>query len=716
MPVLWRMNEAAFDKRRRVCMRVVSAKGVDMRIRGFAVCIALACAFMAPPLCADDVKNDEGQAFADYCVDAVLDSLNGRTWLVTDGFADALMVQRAKAKGIDLVAMPLRMSNASGIADFEKAVKALGNPKLEAAAALGTAPFVLTWLAENPKEAVTNLALMVEPSLAKVAGFTPLPSGLVYTMEKPEGVTADVLKAAAAKYLDLRDSLGERIVTLPEMDVVAAFEKRIRAQAAMCGNNLGVLLYEAQMTNQALNLFSQANSIDTGNISSLLNKASVVRGGVRPELAEKLAEALNALARSSGGSWSLASTSGYVVEPAEFLPAKWYWVASGIAVNDRATLDETLSAIEDEGLRNAVARQLSASFAMQTGGAQPAMMLLAEFPKEGFTWEFMLKTAELQMVFGDKFRAVQMVERAAAAPGADVKTVAFARAGILGRTGKADEAVKVLMDVKTPENEREVLMRVASIYGDAQNTAKLAETVQALASLKDAPSWIGLLSQSLQAQLGGSVAKAKKFSDEAVATGGDADFVCRHALMMDMMTSDKATAEKHADALLAISRFDAFANYVKATMLSERKQYPEAEQHFQISISQNPAWFVMNDYAAMVIETGRFEMAEMLARNALASGGERFAAVWDTLGAALLGLKRDPEALQAIKTAVEKDGGDDPRIQLRYAECSLNSGDAEAAKASLIRIDKRAGELSVDERERLGRLRKELDGKDGKGK
>lgn len=682
-----------------------------MRIRESAVCLALACAFISPARCADDLKNAAGEAFADYCVDAVIDGLQGRTWLVTDGFADERMVQRAKAKGIDLVAMPLRMGSASANEAFEKAVKRLGNPKLEAAASLGTAPFVLTWLSENPKEARANLALLVEPSLAKVAGFTPLPSGLVYTVEKPEDVTADVLKAATARYLELRDSLGETIITLPKADVAGASEKHIRAQAAMSGNNLGVLLYEAQMTNQALNLFSQANSIDKRNISSLLNKASVVRGGARPELAEKLAEELNAVARADGASWSLASTSGYVVKPVDFLPAKWYWVASGIAVDDRAKLNETLSAIEDEGLRNAVARQLSASFAMQTCGAQPAMMLLAEFPKEGFTWAYMLKIAELQMVLGDKTRAFEMVGRAEAVPGADVKALAFVKAGILGKTGKAEAAVKVLMDVKTPENERDVLMRVASIHGNAQNTAKLAETVKALVSLKDAPTWLRLLSQSLEAQLGGDVTKAKKLSDEALVAGADTDFAFRHALMMDMMVSDKVAAEKHADAVLAANQFDPFANYVKATLLAGRKKYQEAEQHFQISISQNPAWFVMNDYAAMVIETERFDMAEVLARNALASGGERYAAVWDTLGAALLGLKRDKEALEALKTAIGKEGGDDPRIQLRYAECSLNMGDAAAAKASLISIDKRAGELSVQERERLGALRRELERK-----
>lgn len=113
----------------------------------------------------------------------------------------------------------------------------------------------------------------------------------------------------------------------------------------------------------------------------------------------------------------------------------------------------------------------------------------------------------------------------------------------------------------------------------------------------------------------------------------------------------------------------------------------------------------MNDYAAMAIETQRFEMAEMLAKNALSSGGDRYAAVWDTLGTALLKLNRELEALAAFKSAIEKEGGDDPRIQLNFGELCLKQGDKATATLALGVIDKRKEELSVDERERLGRLR-----------
>ena len=70
-----------------------------------------------------------------------------------------------------------------------------------------------------------------------------------------------------------------------------------------------------------------------------------------------------------------------------------------------------------------------------------------------------------------------------------------------------------------------------------------------------------------------------------------------------------------------------------------------------------------------------------------------------------------PEALEAFKTAIAKEGGDDPRIQLHYAEAAWEAGDAAAARRSLENVDKNLEPLSIAERERLGRLRQAVEPK-----
>ncbi len=676
-----------------------------MKISHFVLFSVLACSLRLGAFGSEATVDAERNSFTDFCNDAILDSLNGRTWLLTDGFADGLLASRAKAKGIALVLMPMRQASDAALETFEQAVKTLGSPKLEAAAALGTAPFLLTWMQENPEGASAKLALMVDPSLAKAVGLEAVPNGLVYQVMKSADVNTAAVLRATAQYRKVRDSLGEEISTLPDDKTTLAHANRIRALAAACGNNLGCLLYGVDQKDVALEIFSLAHSIDKSNMSSLLNKASLVKEGFKPELAEKLGEEMNDMARRGEGSWSLASTFGYVLKPEEFIPAKWYWAASGIALNNRTDLEAFLAAIEDETLRHAIAQQLASSFAMQIGGAQPAMGLLNEFPEEGFTGQFMLKIAQLQLVLGDRLRAVRMVERAGDASGADLAEVAEVKAHVYSKVGRIEDAIQVLMAVKTPENSGRILNQVASIHSESGNLKNLEQTLKELGALNDAPAWITQLLKAVQAQTAGDVVGAQKLAGEAVVAGADTDFAYRTALMLDMMASDKLSAAAHADSLLKLNPMDAFANYVKATLLVESKQYPLAERHFQISLAQNASWYVMNDYAAMAIETQRFEMAEMLARNALANGGDRYAAVWDTLGTALLKLNREPEALAIFKSAIEKEGGDDPRIQLNFGELCLKQGDKAMATQALGIIDKRKEELSVDERERLGRLR-----------
>ena len=654
--------------------------------------------------------DSDAEQLISFYTDSVLNSLEGRKWILCDGFSGEQLAERAKSRGYDgLVVMPGRQTTELELETFEASVQSLGSQKLEAAAMLGSVPFALAWMEERPDAAATNLALAAWPSLSAFAGFEAVPSGLIYLLEKPQGVGSNQLQKALVKYLRERDAVGEMVSVTPNGVLVDALKKRISSQTAMSGNNLGVLLYNAGMTNDALNVFMQASAIDKDNLSALLNKATVVREGVRPELMERFAGELNQLARAGGGSWTLAATAGYVLKPEYFLEAGWIWTFSGICATDTNSFSRAIGAVEDERMRAAIKQQMPLSRIMQTAGSQAQMMLLAEFPKDGLTWEYLMKIAETHLMMGDALRAERAVKKAAAMPDADAVLVAFMRSDVLRRTGKYNEAVEAVLAVKNVENAENVLRKCASIYSHIGDNAKLLEVVKELGAMDGASEWIGLSTKSLESLIANDVPMAKKFSDQAIKAGADADFVFRSALLLDMMTNDTVAAGEHADMALSANALDFFANYVKATILVGRKDYKNAERHFQISMSQNPAWFVANDYAAMVVEIGNFQLAENLANAALASGGDAQPAVWDTLAAALAGLGKKGDALEALKKAVALPGGDDPRVQLRYAELSLENGDKEAAAKAIGVIYKNLETLSISERERLGVVRKAIE-------
>lgn len=668
--------------------------------------VAIAVAVQSP----GGPPDADSEQMAYFYSDSILDSLEGRKWVLGDGFLGEQLAARAESRGLaGLVVTPGRQATEAELDAFETSVQKLGSPKLEAAAMLGSVPFALSWMKEKPDVAATNLALAAWPPLAAFGGFEAVPSGLLYLLRKPEEVNSNLLEKVLGKYLQERDAVGEMVAVVPGGDDVDALKKRISAQTAMSGNNLGVLLYNAAMTNEALNVFIQASAIDKDNLSALLNKATLVREGARPELMERFAGELNALGRAGGGSWTLAANAGYVLKPEYFLEAGWTWTFSGIGAADTNGYARAMGAVKDEGMRMAIMQQMPLSVGMQTAGSQAPMMLLSEFPHEGLTWEYLLKIAEMHMMMGDVVRAGRAVKKAGTMPDADAKLVAFARADILRRTGRHLEAVEAVLGAKTEENAAEVLRECASIYSDMGDNAKLLQVVKELGAMEGAPEWIGLSAKSLEALVANDAATAKKFSDKAVKAGADAGFAFRSALLLDMMTGDTIAAGEHADTALRMSALDFFANYVKATLLVGKKQHQAAERHFQISLSQNPAWFVANDYAAMVVEMGSFQLAENLARAALASGGDTQPAVWDTLAAALAGLGKKAEALEALEKAVALPGGEDPRVQLRYAELSLENGDKEAAAKAVGVVDKNLEMLSISERERLGEVRKALE-------
>ncbi|NLB69770.1 MAG: hypothetical protein GX804_08850, partial [Lentisphaerae bacterium] len=630
--------------------------------------------------------------------------------VLSDGFLNEQLADRAKTREQgDIIILPGRFATDAQLDAFEKAVQKLGNAKLEAAASLGSAAFALTWMTEQPDIAQKNLMLFSSPSLARLAGFVPIPASLGYVLEKPENVTSNALDLASAKYLQTRDLVGEMLIITPDGEHINNYKRYIAAQTSMVGNNLGVLLYENGQTSDALEIFIQASAIDRNNMSALMNKATVVREGIRPEMTERFAKELNERIPSIVPNWGLAGNSGYVLKPEYFLEAGWVWAFSGIGATDTGTMARAVATIESEEVRNALARQLPASINIQIGGVQPLLGLLNTYPDEGATWDYYIKIANLLLVSGDAMRAGRAVDKAGTFPDADSKVVALSGADVLRRLGRHNEAAEMLLKAKTDENAADLLKKSALIYAELRDNEKLLDTVRNLSGLDPSNEWLKLMEKSVAAFAAEDIVTAKEFSDKAIEAGADAEFAFHHALWLDLLADDKIKGVEHADAALRLNALNTFANYIKATAFMRAKQYQEAERHFQLSISQNAPWFVVNDYAVLAAETGRFDLAEMLARNAIAAGGGSQASAWDTLGTALAGAGKKKEALEALQKAMTLPGADDPRIQLSFAELSLESGDRESAEKAIPVIDKGVELLSIAERERLGKLRRSLE-------
>ena len=647
---------------------------------------------------------------AEIFYDAVSAGLSGRTWLaIPDGMLENDLIERAKKRGTELVTIPLRGASRESVEKFHAAVKTLGNTRLATAAYMRPEQFLAAWAAEDIKGMTAKLATLAVPATALPASVSSLPNGLVCIVNPSDVTDAAALKSALSRFRAIHGDASELFLfRQPNAPGGARSELFLRRAISVNGNNLGYLLYRAGSKDDAYTAFSLAHSIDPNNISPLLNLASVVREGIKPEQGEKIAAQLTALSRAGVGSWNLAETSGFVLKPEDFAPVKWYWAASGIPNAEYERNAAFTDSVTDPESRNFLLARLSMMAPPKTAAERMKTMLASEIFQSAPDGKFLLVCAHAHLTASDIARAEIALAAAETAGGADPKQLASIKAALLTASGKSDDAIAALEAARTADNAVEILEKIAAANYIANDNEGFQKTISELAALPDAPPWAADMRASVTAANAGDMKTALASAEKAIAADAKQIFIYTYAIDLAWKTGDIPAADRIAPRILAVNPRDHFANYVRATVLSRDKKYADAEKHYIISIAANPAWFVLNDFAAMLTDTGKIEPALAIAAQALKNGGDAFAAVWDTYGTLLLKTGKRAEAKKAFETAVAKPGGDDPRIQLNLAEMALEDGDKATAQKALPLIDKNKDQLSVEERERLGRIRSKL--------
>ena len=651
---------------------------------------------------------------AELVFDSMLGGLDGRSWVFTsDSGIDAELSARAKARGIDLVTIPSRAASREDAEKFIAAAKALGSPRLEAAAHLRPELFVLAWFAERPAEAAAKLAFLMDFHAPAVAGLALAPNGGVYIVCASNELGAARLGKFAAAYRAVREEAGELLPfrSAPEGASPGA-ETFLRRTLSINGNNLGALLYNAGQKEDAFALFQLAHTIDAASFSPVLNMASIAREGVRADQAPKILAQLEAWGKAGAQSWALAQTSGVVLRPEEFFPANWWWAASGFGHADRARLEAAVEKAPDGPVRAALEKVAQSRPHLDELGAQIRAMLEAPDFQAPPSGRFLADCARRHLVAGDTGRAAAAAALAEAAAGAAdpaaPEMLARLKASLLAASGDIAASVTALEDAKTAENAAQILEAIAAARFTAGDSEAFRKAVGELAALTNAPTWAAAFAAAVESDAKGDSAAALASADKALETGSDKILPVTFALNTAFKAGDLARGDRYAAALLALNPRDYLANFTRASAMEQARKLPEAECFYLAAAAANPTWVVLNNLAALMTETGKTEPAMKFAEQSLKAGGDEHAAVWDTYATLLRKAGRRDEAKTAYKNAAEKPGGDDPRIQLNLAEIALEDGDKETARKALPLIDAGKDAFTIEERERLGRIRSQL--------
>jgi tetratricopeptide (TPR) repeat protein len=651
--------------------------------------------------------NGRAARFIDVFARELVDSLDGRTWVVTDGSIDNHIQLAAREMGLNLTLLNL---GKEGNESYMRYVSNLfgDTARLKNAAQVGLLSLLQEWMASDPAIA-QKLALMVFPDLWLGAELSAVPVNAVF-------LGAPALAGLDVTAMDSRhDRFCNRLLPLltgsdapPERShtrrLLALYRKHLARHLSLTANNLGVVLEDIERPDEAFAAYERSRAFDTDNVSALLNEAAMLDHGFVTSRDASIRADLNALIDDETRRyrvWALSRYYGFVRAPQAFVQMGLAWARSGQPGLAVSGLRRAMEFLPEEG-KGAVKQMLADVYLLQDeddAGETLYYELLVEDPANV---RALLGSARIASRKGDFAKAKEFLERAETA-GAPKTTMAMEWASAHAMAGQVDQTRVILEDLLEvdPKSQRGWAM-LAGILVESKDGPGVQRCIDRLESL-DAPPGLTDVMRGKLAEMEGDVDAARGFYENSLRARPMNRQVLEFLLRLDLVEGKQDDAQQHARRVLQIDPNNAFANYVMGAVHIAEGHYDLAEASLRRSLEAKLAPGAFNDLAWVVLERGHPGKAEKYARAALKMAPEMYQA-WDTLGMALLKLARLPEAEEALEKALAL-APDDADVAVHMAELRAVQGDKARAKELVDSLAARERDLSESEQNRLERVR-----------
>ena len=639
----------------------------------------------------------------------IVESLDGRTWLVTDGIVDENLMMAARARGIELQTINLRQGRSPV---YLKSLQELfDDPTLKNMAGIGIMPLLQVWL-QTDNEISDKLALLVMPELWVGNGFTPVPAGAVYfgIRNLDELNTAQIYERNAAFW----DKMLERYAhdTEESGDLAVAVLNHIRAHYAVAANNLGVMFEDAGERERAWRSYSAARRFDENNLSAVLNMRGMVEQGYRSELREELDALIESILKQGHvprDVWQLAGRFGFVRSPEIFVRMGMDWARTGQPGAAVAGIQRALDMIPAErhgGLKNILAGMLFAD--MQP---EKSEHLYREALKQNSDdVDALLGLARIEAMRGDAVSARALVAQAAAIAGdAAALPLAIEQGAVsllLGKPAEAREALEPVLAAE-PQNLRAWTITFVAVL--------MQQDADGMSSFREDFTRAGFAEHPLAAIAGAyEYSLSGRMSEAAAAFSRLAERMPGSLLVLDplirlnLVMGDFPAALQNARRALVTDSRHVLGNYVMGSFQLSQGETALAEDFLRRSLKGGATFMALNDLGWLLAEKGEYAEAEQLARDALEMRPNRYEPM-DTLGFILTRTGRYAEAEKLLERALELAPGS-ADVYLHYAMLLFETGDSAGARDKLEGAVKLQGMLSPAQQARLAELRLRLEG------
>ena len=641
--------------------------------------------------------NHKRMGFVWEYVDTLLDNLEGRRWIVTNGVLDDVILLRAKERAMDVNTLNIGRGNNRIYMEVTKAK--FDNVRLRNAAEIGLFPLIQEMISHSP-EVTSELALCLFPDLWGLGGYQVFPKGLAFCGADNQTMEEVLKRDLKAEHFAIIDRLTPALDALPDAENdktlghsarrAAGFKQTVKSQVSFVGNNLAYLLETSGNLEEAFDIYQRVHNFDPKNVSALLNYASMIQRGMHPELKDSVMDELAKFQESLETPlqiWSLSSVYGYVSSPDAFAQLGWTWAMSGmqnLALNSLSRAMETVRP-ENRGALRSIIAEVHMQDNDLDAGERAYKEVLAEDPGDQ---RALIGLVRISVMKGDPKQAQEYLNAARDAGLSEVK-IMYETATLEMMQGEVDRAriiahQLVELNSQNPEAQTLLCLIYSHIYSNAKTKEEASdaekEMRKAIAKLEE----IFMGEENYQVLfLKGHVntlfleyTAARENFRNALKRSPTSNVVplLEYILRLDFAIPDKAAAAADAKAILHRDPENAFANYIMGSLAISEGDENSAEAFLERSLARDPnAILVLNDLAVTKLRLGKIDEAESLIRKSFTIDNQLYAA-WDTLGSVLMEQGKIGEAEEAFATALRLNEND-MRVHLHMAEVYFKKGE-----------------------------------------
>lgn len=659
-------------------------------------------------------------------VDRLIENLDGRAWIVTDGVFDDMILLRGMERGLSLNMLDLR---AAGNQVYTQQLREkISSARLRNSLDIGIFSFLQEWISTDP-DVSKHLVLCLFPDLWTIGDFRIYPRGLAFfggntSESSPAGEIAKTENIQT--YFALMDELDIELdaVSMESSRYVLALADSVRRRVSFIGNNLGYFIETLGNKDEAMGIYARVHAFDPQNVSAMLNYAFLLEQFGTEEQKEEIRDKITTFRKTQSKPlhiWELSRTQGYVNSPEAFAYLGWTWALSGQSTIAIKTLGMAIGndyATGELGIMATLA-DVHSRRGDRVETEKVLEAILKETPNDLKT---IISLAQIKMLSGDTEAADTLLKQAREI-GIPESQILREEASLKMSVGDYDGAQVALQKIleespKDADAHLSLYMTHAKHFLTEKNNERQAEIrskmmvqIDELFRIQDARFFQGAIAQGHFHLIDNKLEEARENFLMANKTMPGIVPILELVLRLDYALKDPSSAQTHAKELLQIAPDHSFSNYIMGSIALTKGEYESAEAYLQRSVERDANILATGDLAYVKFRLEDFEKAFELVTQALDRSKELYE-VWDTYGLILLQQQKYAEAETAFRTALRLNV-QNPIVHLHLARALNDQGRKQDSRNILEEIQTFETSLYGEEKRYYETLWRDVFGQEG---